>query len=245
MYEELLKECGLTTNEAKVYLTLLRVGKSSSGRIISESKISGGKVYETLDKLIAKGLIKTFIENNIKQFVANDPKMLISYIKDKKDELSKKEESLRKLIPKLTAFGKNPDTFETVALLKGTKAIGSLAQHCLSNAENIRIMGVRSSKEVKYNNFWKEWHKERVRLKKKARMIFSDKKTEYWNFFKKLSYTDVRGIMHLSHSALMIIDAHVLIFSYEEDFTCIHINADSIARSFATFFDDLWGIAEK
>jgi len=87
MYEELLKACGLTQNESLVYLALLKIGKAKSGQIVGEAKISGGKVYETLDKLGDKGLIKTISENNVKYFIANEPETLISYIKEKEREL--------------------------------------------------------------------------------------------------------------------------------------------------------------
>ena len=65
MHEKLLMDSGLTKNEARVYLTLLKIGKSQSGRIVKEAEISGGKVYETLNKLIDKGNTVVVIEHNI------------------------------------------------------------------------------------------------------------------------------------------------------------------------------------
>ena len=61
--------------------------------------------------------------------------------------------------------------------------------------------------------------------------------------FKKLKYTEVREILHLTPSAILIIDEEIFIFSYEEDLTCIHINFKSITKSFSEFFDDLWKVS--
>lgn len=244
MYEEILKECGLTTNESLVYLALLRIGKSRSGRIVKEAKISGGKIYETLNKLIDKGLVKTFIENRVKVFFANEPQMLISYLKDKEKKLQEKEQTLEKLIPQLVNFRENPQISENVELMKGLRALREAVFPILTSAKKIRIMGVSSSKEIRYNSFWKEWHNERIKLRKKAQVIFSDKNTEYWEFFKKLSYTETKAILHLSQSALMVIDNDVFIFSYESDLTCIHIKSVPISSSFVGFFNDLWKIAK-
>ena|SRR3989344_4825728 len=105
-------------------------------------------------------------------------------------------------------------------------------------------MGVNSSKEEKFNNFWMHWHKRRVSLKKKAKIIFSDKNTNYWKFFKKLRYTQVKEIIHFTPSAILIIDDDVFIFSYEDKLTCVHISTKSIAVSFSQFFDDLWKITK-
>ncbi len=104
-------------------------------------------------------------------------------------------------------------------------------------------MGVCSSKDEKYNNFWMGWHSQRVKLRKEAKVLFSDKKTDYWRFFKKLKYTRVKEILHFSPSAIMIIDNNSFIFSYDKELICIHIVSQSIAKSFSNFFDDLWRIA--
>ena len=54
VYEGLLKACGLTQNESLVYLSLLKIGKATSSKVVKEANISGGKIYETLEKLIQK-----------------------------------------------------------------------------------------------------------------------------------------------------------------------------------------------
>jgi len=117
--------------------------------------------------------------------------------------------------------------------------------NALEKAKIIKIMGVRSSKDVKYNNFWRNWHRRRVQLKKDAQILFSDKDTEYWNFFKKLKYTNIREINNFTPSAIMILDDNSFIFSYEEEFTCIHIISKPIATSLSEFFNDLWKMAKK
>ena len=245
MYEELLKACGLTQNESLVYLTLLKIGRAKSGQVVKESKVSGGKIYETLYKLIDKGLVKSVSENNVKYFMANEPVALLDYIKEKEKSLHEKEEELSKILPDLELLKKKEDNLEDVSLVKGLKGISPIMYKVLENAEEIKIMGVRSSKNARFNNFWRGWHTERVSLRKKAKMIFSDRNTDYWKFYKNLSYTAVKEISHLTPSAIMVVDDNVFIFSYEEEITCIHIVSDSISVSFSLFFDDLWKIAKE
>jgi hypothetical protein len=82
-------------------------------------------------------------------------------------------------------------------------------------------------------------------LRKQAKLIFSDRNTDYWRFFKKLKYTEIKEITHFTPSAIMTINDETFIFSYEEEFTCIHITSEQITTSFSEFFNDLWKIAKK
>lgn len=243
VYEELLKACGLTQNESLIYLSLLKVGKATSSKIVKEAKISGGKIYETLEKLIQKGLVKSIIENGVKNFIANEPEMLIQYIKDREEELHKKEVELEKILPQLKELKEHDHKLENVSLIKGLRGISPLVYEALENGKTIRIMGVTSKKEIKYNDFWRQWHSKRVKLKKRAEIIFSDRNTDYWKFYKELSYTNVKEILSFTPSAILIIDDEVFIFSYEEDLTCIHIKSVSISYSFFQFFNGLWKVA--
>ena len=58
--KQLLEEIGLTRGEIKVYLTLLKLGETTTGKIIEEAQISSGKIYEILEKLIKKSIHKQF-----------------------------------------------------------------------------------------------------------------------------------------------------------------------------------------
>ena len=60
--EILLEELGLTKGEIKVYLTLLKLGETTTGKIVEEAGISSGKIYEILEKLIRKGLASFIIK---------------------------------------------------------------------------------------------------------------------------------------------------------------------------------------
>lgn len=244
MYEEILENTGLTKNESAVYLTLLRSGKSTAYHIVQEASVSSGKIYETLDKLAQKGLVKSVIENGVKHFIANDPESLFEYIRQKEEELQAKEKELHKVLPQLKNLKMREDV-EEVALVSGFRGIGPLVNRALDSQSSqvIKVMGVRSSKNVKFNNFWKNWHQTRISKKIQAQMLFSDKGSDYWKFFKVLKYTEVKESLSISPSAIMIIGNNTFIFSYDEEFKCIHIISESVAKSFNGFFDSLWKLS--
>jgi sugar-specific transcriptional regulator TrmB len=63
-----LEKFGLTEGESRVYLALLKIGKSTIGDIIKEAQVSNSKVYDILDRLNKKGLIGVVTENNKKTY---------------------------------------------------------------------------------------------------------------------------------------------------------------------------------
>ena len=55
--QDVLEEIGLSKNEAKIYLTLLRLGNVTATDIIKESGVHRSNVYDVLDSLVKKGCV--------------------------------------------------------------------------------------------------------------------------------------------------------------------------------------------
>jgi sugar-specific transcriptional regulator TrmB len=69
------KEIGLTVNETKVYEVMLRLGKTTAGHICKESQVPYGRIYNVLESLEEKGLIKVIPEDT-KKYIPSDPEKL-------------------------------------------------------------------------------------------------------------------------------------------------------------------------
>ena len=106
-YEEL----GLTSSEAKVYETLVRLGKLGAGEISRESEVSYSKIYNVLDSLIGKGLVKVVPEKS-KKFVPSSPEALIELINKKQQKLEKAKEKAKELKSFYEVKEKNPVTMQ-------------------------------------------------------------------------------------------------------------------------------------
>lgn len=241
MYESLLQTIGLTENESKAYIALLKTGITTSSNIVSTANISGGKIYETLDKLYQKGFVSISNINGVKHFQATKPQAILDYLNEQKKVLSKKEEEFKRIIPKIQSIQKK-EQFSSETII-GTRGIKPLMKELFSNSEGtILAMGLRGDKKVNYNNFW--WHltKEIIeKKKKKAKYLFIEDKSDYYKKHKKLKQIQTKVLNSFSLAAIDIIDNHILIFTYEEDqLHCVHINNEPIAKSFKSFFESLW-----
>ncbi len=83
METEILGELGFSEREIKVYLGLLELGETTVGPIAAKTRLHNSKVYETLDKLIDRGLITFVIKSRTKYFLALPPKLILTMIKEK------------------------------------------------------------------------------------------------------------------------------------------------------------------
>jgi len=248
MNEKLLEEIGLTKGEIKVYLTLLKLGETTTGKIIEEAGISSGKIYEILDKLIRKGLASFIIKDKTKHFAAASPNRIVDYLREKQEDIKTKEEELAKELPALLAVEKEAKKEHEITMFRGFKGIQTAifeALQDLTSKDEILAMGIRSTKGKQYNILWQRWHRERTAKKIVCKALFSDKGTEYYNLFKKMKFTEARVLKGVTPAALDIMKNRVLIFTYGEEPSCLSIKNPEIAQSYATFFYNLWSIAER
>jgi len=248
MNEQLLEEIGLTKGEIKVYLTLLKTGQTTTGKIIEESGLSSGKIYEILDKLIKKGLVSFIIQEKTKYFQASNPNRILDFLNEKEKSLEEKKKELSKEIPSLLDAYNSKRNENNSTLFKGLKGIQTAIFESLDRLESediVLAMGLRAGKEEKYNILWEKWHHEREKRKIKCELIFSDDLGKYYHFFKKLKNTEVRILKGITPSAIDIMKERVLIFTYGEEPSCLCIENPEIAESFRSFFETIWRIAKK
>ena len=82
-----LEEIGLTSSEAKIYISLLELGKTSAGPLIDKSELQSSVVYRALHHLSSKGMVSFVMEGKVKKYSASDPSNMIDYIDEKKKNL--------------------------------------------------------------------------------------------------------------------------------------------------------------
>jgi len=75
-----LTQLGLTDGEARVYLSLLKIGSSKVGPIVRDSHVSYSKIYDVLERLSMKGLVSHVTIDEVKHFNAIEPYRLQDYI---------------------------------------------------------------------------------------------------------------------------------------------------------------------
>ena len=75
--EESLKEFGFSERESKVYIALLELGETTTGKISKMTRLNSSKIYDILERLIDKGLVSYVLKNKIKYFNALEPQNIL------------------------------------------------------------------------------------------------------------------------------------------------------------------------
>lgn len=131
--KDTLRWIGLTGNEAKVYLALLKLGSARAGQIAKEAQLNRTTTYDSLKRLLDKGLASYVIEANRKWFKAVGPERLLEILKEK-------EEEVQKILPNLVSIWRTPKESHNVTLYYGYKGIKSVFQDIIREGKPICVL---------------------------------------------------------------------------------------------------------
>jgi len=137
MYEDVLREAGLSINESKVYETLLRLKEAPIEEIAAKSKVHRRNVYDSLAKLLEKGLVSEVLISGKKHYSATSPTRLLGM-------LAEKEEKLKKAMPELESRFRKEEAEERAYIYKGTEGFKNYLQDILDVGETVRFIGAKA-----------------------------------------------------------------------------------------------------
>jgi HTH-type transcriptional regulator, sugar sensing transcriptional regulator len=242
--EKKLESIGLTKSESKVYLALLELGSSATGKIVDKSKTTSSKIYEILDKLIKKGLVSYIIKSGTKYFEAADPKRILDYIEEKKIELNKQENEIKNLLPELELKRKLSEKKSEATIFKGMEGIKTAFNDVLKimkkNEEYHVLVGTKVSEP--FFTFINHYHKRRSKLGIKVKLLYSPSSKMFADAIRKVPHTKVKIAPYelLDSSFILIYKNKVLITIIDEEMTVFRLESKIAAKSFLNTFDILW-----
>ncbi|HLC53813.1 MAG TPA: helix-turn-helix domain-containing protein [Candidatus Nanoarchaeia archaeon] len=104
MYEESLKQFGLTSGEARVYVALMRLGPSTVGPIVKMSKVAYSKIYDILGRLTEKGLVSHTTKEKTRFFQPVEPLRLLDYLQRQEMQIEQNKQKLQEILPALNSI---------------------------------------------------------------------------------------------------------------------------------------------
>ncbi len=193
MDTETLVDIGLTKGEADVYVTLLKLGNTTSGNIIKLSKVSRSKVYDVLERLKQKGLATEMIKENVRYFEAADPKRILDYLHIKKEDIEKKIKTSEKVVHNLTAMRNLQLEKQEVKVyigIEGLKTIYNQILEELQKGDEYLAFGI-GEPEIQREEialFMRKFHMQRAEKKVRARILMHPEAKPGMSYFSTLKY---------------------------------------------------------
>lgn len=138
MHLDILEELGLSQNESKIYETLLEQGESTVSHISTKSKIHRRNIYDSMDRLIEKGLVFRVIGRGDTLYKPVEPNKLMELVDEKRTRLEK-------IMPDLVSQYESKPHLEAAYIYKGVEGFKNYLRDMLSVNEDAYFIGAKGA----------------------------------------------------------------------------------------------------
>lgn len=242
MHEEILREIGLSPNEVRVYEALLQLGEASVQTISNKSKVHRRNVYDSLRKLIEKGLVSELFIKGEKNFKATNPTRLMDLLKEK-------EEKLSKILPELEESYQEDEGKEEAYFYRGIEGFKNYFNDILKTKETVYFIGAKAFwLDDRLKHFLPGFERERKKLKIKFMHLFDYEVKEKKPEILKLVGKPYKFLpkKYSSTTAVDIFGPYVVTFVgvkpgelYEEPLMFV-MKSRRLADGYRKFFQFMW-----
>jgi len=239
---DILKEFGLTDNEAKVYLACLELGVSTIQDLAKKSMVKRTTVYTTVDGLKQKGLISQTKKGKKTFFVAESPDSLIQLSE-------KRHKQIKKILPELKSIYNITGTKPKLRFFEGKEGYLSVYENILKEKPK-EFLALAS-----YDDFFKhldpvyedDWTARRIALGISLRWLnFESKHVMEHATEDKKSLRECRLLSKKFpfKSTMFIYNDKVAMVSGEQkEFMAVVIEHPEFYHTFKQIFEMLWATA--
>ncbi len=237
MEQEILQNLGFTQAEAKVYITLLKLGSIKVGKIIEKSGLQSSTIHNTLHSLIDKGIVNYVLKGKMKIYQAVDPNLVLK-------EYEEKEQKFKEIIPKLESLQKLSEEKQQAEIYEDTKGIITMLNELIKDAKPNDTYYFFA---VDVSNLNKEIQKffERYDAKRKEKRLIvkglARKKLK--SLFEKRKYLQMKYTDFPIPSNISICNDKMVLMSWGEKPNGILVKSKQIIKSQIDFFEELWNKA--
>ncbi len=245
---EPLRKIGLTENEIKVYLDLLKNGSSTAYEIGKRTGIYRVHIYDKLEQLMDKGMATHIYKGAKKHFQATDPIKIRQYIEDKRRKLEEQEQGVESIIPELEALSNFPKEDTHVEVFKGREGLKYFLKDIIKEKKEVLVTGIDDKRyQEELPIFMKQYFRDIKRFKIKERVI-TIKQKGVFRFEQELAPTTNYRFLEekqFNPTNTFVYGGKVVIVSWGSPVTAVMIKNSLISETYRSHFEHLWGIADK
>ncbi len=247
MYTEVFQELGLSKNEAKIYEALIIEGESSVSRISIKAEIHRRNVYDSLNRLISKGLVFEKLQKGENLYKPVDPNKLMELIQEKRD-------NLKKIMPQLQDDYQKLPLQNEVYIYKGAEGWRNYMRDMLRIGEDAYFIGAKGGwLDERVKDFFPRFIKEAEQKNIKYHHLFDHEVKEQVPEIIKYVGDQYKFLPpgYSAPGAIDIFGDHVNILSklkygsQPEEITFTVIVNQQVADSFRMWFKFMWDMCPE
>lgn len=247
-YADVFTKIGLAKNEANIYETLLLEGESNVANIAIKSKIHRRNVYDSLNRLIEKGLVFEIIQYQEKIYKAVDPDKLAEIIAEKQQALSNIMPELKQM------YGGKPHQQE-VYIYRGIEGFKNYMRDILRLGEDCYVIGAKGLwANPKIVDFTKQFLVEAEKKGIKFWNIYDEEVRKSGHVITSMMSANSRFLpeKYFTHCSMDIFADRIVVMSdigrhgeFNDNSTHTVIVNQQVADAMRTWWQALWSIAKK
>lgn len=233
IYEQLQK-AGLTGNEAKVYLELVKKGEMSANQIAKNLGMDRTLTYTVLNHLIEKGQINYVVKEKKKVFACASPDNLMNQVKSA-------ELIISGLIKEIKDIKVESKQSAEINVYEGKEALRVIYTLVLKHKELLSFGSTGRAYDYMYES--PAIAKEFARLGIKGKIITSKKKSGHEMIGSK--NVEFRYADYETEATTSMVGDYTIIHMIKDKPIVILIKNKDITNSYRKHFEALWKIAKK
>jgi len=240
MFTDVLTQLNFSKNEARIYESLLSEGEMSVSKIAVHSGVNRRNVYDSLNRLIEKGVVFEILQTGENRYQAVDPKKLMELIKEK-------ETALEKIMPDLEAKYRVINKTDATYVYRGLEGWKNYMREILRAGEDVHTLGAKGAwGDKRIASFYDQFVKEVRRKNITFYAIFDHEARAAVPSVLDMSDNKFFPSSRSTNSAVEILKDRIIIFSniepgvIDESATYTVIVNQNIADSFRTWFKVIW-----
>lgn len=248
MDQDALTGLGLTSGECRVYLSLVKLGSSTTGPLAMQSGVSSSKVYKILDRLERKGLVGHIIRSKTKHFTALPASRILDYLDQKRQEMEKKRARFAEVLPLLESERRKATKQVDAAVYEGAKAVTNLFRTMLDElkpGERYYVIGAGYGDVPHLREFFYSHHRRRAAKGVHVKMLANfDVKDTLVKTTRKDSHIRFLPAYMVTPMEIVFYQDKAFITIWTTEPKAFFIQNEEAVRSFQAYFDTFWKIGK-
>ncbi|MBT3834661.1 TrmB family transcriptional regulator [Candidatus Peribacteria bacterium] len=242
MHVEVLQNLGLSPNEAKIYEALLTYGGSSVSTISLRAKVHRRNAYDSIHRLIEKGLVSEVFSEGETVYEAVEPAKLMELIKEK-------ERKLDAILPQLQTSFRDTKAPQRAYIYKGVEGMKNYLREALRAGKDMYEFGAKGGWFDPRMKDFTEWFLDEAKKKKiKFHHIFDFEVKDQLPHVPKAVGKPYKFAppVYSSKSAIEVYGDRVVTFTglgigtLDDDLTIFVIVSPELADSYRTWWQFMW-----